>query len=102
MVGALRPADRRDAVRLGAAFVALSAFDVSGVDLPISRLFGTAAGFAWREHWFVGGILHADARWLAWIVAVALIVNVWRRAVRARPVALRARLWVGTTLAWSC
>jgi membrane-associated PAP2 superfamily phosphatase len=100
MVESLRRPDRADAVRLGIAFVALFVFDAFGLDLPISRLFGSPTGFAWRDHWLVGGVLHADARWLAWALAIALLVNVWRPAPFARGLSRAARAWwIAATLA---
>lgn len=100
MVESLRAADRADAVRLGIAFLALLAFDASGLDLPISRRFGAPTGFAWRDHWLVGGVLHADARWIAWAVAIGLLVNVWRPLPFAGTLSRAARAWwLATTLA---
>jgi len=93
MVESLRTADGGDAVRLGIAFVALAAWDALGLDLPVSRLFGSASGFAWRDHWLVGGVLHADARWVAWMVALALLFNVWRPFAFARELSRAARVW---------
>ena len=69
---------RSDAARLGLAFLALCAWDALGLDLDISRLFGDASGFSWRDHWLVGGILHANARWVAWTFCLGLLANVWR------------------------
>ena len=95
-----RAVTRVDAARLGLAFVALCAWDAAGFDLGISRLFGDAAGFAWRDHWLVGGILHGGARWLAWALCFVLVANVWRPLPFARSVPRPERAWwLATTLA---
>lgn len=101
MAALLSPAAARgDAARLGFAFAVLCAWDATGLDLGISRLFGDAAGFAWRDHWLVGGILHGNARWVAWALCIALVANVWRPLPFARSVRRPERAWwLATTLA---
>lgn len=90
----------RDASFLLAGLLAVAAWDVTGSDLDISRWFGNAGGFAWRDHWFVAGVLHANAKWLAWLVGVLLLVNVWRPFPFARDVPKGRRVWwAATTLA---
>jgi membrane-associated PAP2 superfamily phosphatase len=91
---------RSDAARLGLAFLALCAWDALGLDLDVSRLFGDASGFSWRDHWLVGGILHANARWVAWTFCLGLLANVWRPLPFARSVPRPERWWwLATTLA---
>jgi membrane-associated PAP2 superfamily phosphatase len=53
------------------------AWDASGLDLPLARLAGSAAGFPWREHWLFASVLHEGARRLAWLLALALCLSVW-------------------------
>lgn len=93
MVESLRRANRHDAAALAMAFIALFTWDALGLDLPISRLFGGAPGFAWRDHWFVAGVLHGGARWVAWAVALVLVANVWRPMSFARELSRGARAW---------
>jgi membrane-associated PAP2 superfamily phosphatase len=83
-----------------AGLVAITAWDASGLDLIVSRLFGDAAGFAWRDEWFVAGVLHENARWLAWAIGLVLLANVrWPLPfARACPRPVRV-WWVATTLA---
>lgn len=101
MAALLSPAAARgDAARLGLAFIGLCAWDAAGLDPGISRLFGDAAGFAWRDHWLVGGVLHGGARWVAWALCFALVANVWRPLPFARSVPRPERgWWLATTLA---
>ena len=96
----LRTASGRDAVALALAFIALFAWDALGLDLPISRVFGAADGFAWRDQWFVAGVLHAGARWVGWAVALTLVASIWRPLPLARSLSPAARTWwVAATVA---
>ena len=82
----------RDLLILATGLLALIAWDALGLDLPISRLFGDAAGFALRDQWFISDVLHS---------ALALRGlgdragpggrHLAAAAVRARPGAPRAR-----------
>ena len=90
----------RDMAYLLIGLVTLIGWDATGLDLPISRLFGTAAGFALRDHWLTEGVLHNGARWLAWGVAIVLVIGIWRPLPFARRLSRRERVaWVVTTLA---
>jgi membrane-associated PAP2 superfamily phosphatase len=90
----------RDASWLFVGLVAITAWDASGLDLMVSRLFGDAAGFAWRDHWFVAGVVHENARWVAWGIGLVLLASVWRPLPFARACPRPVRIWwVATTLA---
>ena len=90
----------RDAAWLLAGFLALAAWDAAGLDLPISRLFGNAAGFALRDQWFVAGVLHNGARWVAWGVGLVLLIGIWRPLPFARRLERAERVWwLAATLA---
>lgn len=90
----------RDALPILAALLALLAWDRGGLDLPLSRLFGTAAGFAWREHWLMAGVMHDGVRGVAWAVFALLLIAVWRPLPFARVLARRELVWwLATTLA---
>ena len=69
---------RRDIAFLLAGLAAIVAWDLTGFDLPISRLFGDAHGFAWHDQWFAARVLHDGTRWAAWLLGGLLVVNVWR------------------------
>lgn len=94
------PTLSRDLLHLGAGLLLLAAWDLVGLDLPISRLFADTSGFALRDQWFVSGVLHSGARWVAWVVAIVLVVGIWRPLPFARDVPRRERvLWVLATIA---
>lgn len=89
-----------DLLILGTGLLALVIWDLLGLDLPISRLFGDAAGFALRDQWLVSDVLHSGARYLAWAIAAVLVVGIWRPLPFARGLTQRERVvWVGATLA---
>jgi len=77
------PADaphRRPLLALATALLLVIAWDASGLDLTLSRCFGSAAGFAARESFWARGLLHDGLR-LVWIGAwLLLAVDAWRRA----------------------
>ena len=56
----------RNAATICAGLVLLVAWEIGGLDLPLARLYGSAQGFVWRDHWLTGGVLHSGARALAW------------------------------------
>lgn len=56
---------------------ALLAWDASGLDLPMARLFGDADGFALRSHWLLTTVLHEGGRIVAWALVLALCLGVW-------------------------
>lgn len=57
------------------ALALLLAWDASGLDPVVMRLWGSGAGFPWRDHWFFSGVLHQGGRWLGTLVFVLLLVN---------------------------
>lgn len=90
----------RDLLILAVGLLALIVWDALGLDLPISRLFGNAAGFALRDQWLVSDVLHSGARYLAWALALVLVVGIWRPLPFARGLTRGERVaWVGATIA---
>lgn len=69
---------RRDAVFTLAALACVLAWDLSGLDLALSRLVAGPAGFAWRDAWLTRHVLHDGGRWLAGVVLVGLVVDALR------------------------
>jgi membrane-associated PAP2 superfamily phosphatase len=55
----------------------LLAWDASGLDLLLAHWFGTAQGFALRDHWLFTTVLHEGARRLSWLLVVGLSLAVW-------------------------
>ncbi|MDO5693975.1 MAG: phosphatase PAP2 family protein [Pseudomonadota bacterium] len=85
-----------------AAALALAlAWDASALDLPLSRWFGSAQGFALTHDWWLQNVLHTGARQAAWALLLALIVMIWRPMgpLRALPRADRVYLVAGILLA---
>lgn len=83
--------DRRAAALALLALLPLMLWEVGAGDLPLSRLFGSAQGFAWRNDWWLSTVLHDGTRQLAWGLAGVLAVNVWWPLTPA--LSRRERLW---------
>lgn len=79
----------------------LLAWDYAGLDLRVAELFGTAHGFAWRDHWLTAGLMHGGIRMLAWGVWVTLLAGLRWPLPFARGLSRRERLaWLlATTIA---
>ena len=73
-------------------FVAAVLWDATALDLPLARLFGSAAGFVWRSDPEVVLWLHEVPRWLSSAGVVALIVGVKWPWGPLRSLAVRERL----------
>lgn len=90
---------RQDAMLLVLGLALLVAWELSGLDLLVTRSWGTAAGFPWREHWVAAGVMHGGARMLGWAVFAGLLLCLWRPLPFCRDCSHRERLWwVVTTL----
>ncbi|MBL8343842.1 MAG: phosphatase PAP2 family protein [Rubrivivax sp.] len=89
----------RDAATICAGLVLLAAWEIGGLDLPLARLYGSAQGFVWRDHWLTGGVLHGGARALAWALFGVLVLGLWRPLAFVRGLLRRERVWwLATTL----
>lgn len=88
---------RRDLLVTGIALGLLLAWDTSGLDLVLTRLFAGPAGFPWRDHWLTSRLLHEGGRAFAWAVFALLVVNIWRPLIDGPTKAERVR-WVVITL----
>lgn len=74
----------------------LLAWDASGGDMPMAAWFGSAQGFALRDHWLLSTVLHEGGRLLAWMLVLALCVGAvlpWGPLVRL-PLSRRIQLAV--------
>ena len=82
---------------LGAIAIAL--WDLSGLDEPLIRLFGSSAGFALRDHWFFSGVLHRGGYWLSVALFATMLLTCFG-PWRSRMLSTRERTcWVlGVTL----
>jgi membrane-associated PAP2 superfamily phosphatase len=57
-----------------------------------SRLFGDAGGFPLRDQWFISDVLHSGLRYVAWAIALVLVVGIWRPLPFERGLARRERV----------
>ncbi len=81
---------QRDLLVALLALLALLAWEASSLDLPVARLFGNAAGFAWRDAWLTSRLLHEGGRALAGVLLVlAALDAAWPR-LQGPPRRLRA------------
>lgn len=94
----LRHTMLHDGILTLATLLLLVAWDLSELDLPLSRLYGSAQGFVWRDHWLTGGVLHEGARALAWLVFVVLVLGVWLPLPFVRVLSRRNRIWWLSTM----
>lgn len=63
----------------------LVAWDASGLDVAMARLFGTPAGFALRDNWFLVQVMHEGAKAISWLLVIMLLLGVaWPRAFLRR------------------
>ncbi len=99
---------RRDVGATAAAFLALVLWDFSGADIVVTRWFGSAQGFVWRNHFLTSTVLHDWGRDLAWATLAALLVCAWRappsavgpgRAGAGQPLRRERLFWFAVTLA---
>lgn len=78
---------------------ALLAWDFSGNDLTLARLWGSPAGFAWRDQPAFVFWLHEVPRCGSWAVVLWLWVGVlWPTGVQRRLPRTRRLWWAGVTL----
>lgn len=76
--------------------LAVLAWDVAGLDLPLAHWTGTSAGFAWRDHVLLSGVLHSGARALGWVVLLACTLLAVRPLGSLKVLSPRERgSWVG-------
>lgn len=92
---------RHDLVVLGALAAMGLAWDALRLDLPVSRAFGDAGGFALRHHAWLEAVLHDGAQNLARLGVLALAVAVWCRAPGLRGLTRRQR-WTWTVATVAC
>lgn len=84
-------------VWLGLGLLALLGWDLSGLDLWLTRAVGSAQGFAWRDAWLLSGLLHVGGRHLALALLLLLIWDAWRPLLPG-PRRSRRLYWLGVVL----
>jgi membrane-associated PAP2 superfamily phosphatase len=88
-------ARRRDGTVALLGLCLLLLWDASGLDLALTRAYGSHSGFVWRDAWLTRTLLHDGGRALAWAVLAWLAAD----ALRADDALRRQRLyWIGVTL----
>lgn len=80
------------------AALLLLGWDLSGLDLVVTRWFGGPQGFPWRDAWLTSTLLHEGGRMLAWALLAFLLVDAARPIV-AGPSKAERWFGVGATLA---
>ena len=98
LAGPARGLWRGDLLVTGLAWLALMAWDFSGLDLAAARWFGNAQGFAWRDAWWASTLLHDGGRLAAWALLAALVVGTLRAASAAEPARGERWRWLGVVL----
>ena len=79
------PSLRRDVAVTLVALAALLAWDFSGGDLATAHWFGNLHGFALRDTWWAGTLVHDGGRLAAWVLLAALVVAAVHAQAGARP-----------------
>ena len=73
----------------------LLAWDAGGLDRTLAHWFGTAQGFALRDHWLFEQVLHRSTQKISWLLLLALTLAVWWPVGVLRRVARSQRVqWV--------
>lgn len=70
-------------------------WDAGGLDLQVTRLFGSAQGFALRDHMLLTTVMHEGARTLSWAVTAWLVLGI------AFPTGLQRRLARADRIRWA-
>ena len=78
------------------SFLLIALWDVSGQDLALAQVWGTAQGFALRDDHFLVTYMHQGMRNLGWVIVLALSLGVWMPfgLLRKLPTARRVQLLV--------
>jgi membrane-associated PAP2 superfamily phosphatase len=97
MTSSLRKPWHSDLLITAFTLALLLVWDVSGLDLAMTRLVAGPDGFPWRDPWITRVLLHEGGRIFAWLVFALLLLNVWRPLITGLSKADRVR-WLLVTL----
>jgi membrane-associated PAP2 superfamily phosphatase len=76
-------------------------WDGSRGDMAVMHLFGTPAGFGWRDSFLTSTVLHQGGRLLGWVVGLLWLLLAWRpRLWRGGPA--RGARWGWLAVAVAC
>ncbi|MBT9491723.1 MAG: phosphatase PAP2 family protein [Paucibacter sp.] len=82
------------------ALLSVLAWDFSGLDLPLARLFGSADGFHLREAWLTSHLLHEGGRGLAWLLLIWQGLHAFAlKPLPLTPPRRERRYWLGVAIA---
>jgi membrane-associated PAP2 superfamily phosphatase len=84
-----------------AALLLLAAWDFSGADLLVSRMFADAGGFALRDDVLLARVFHDGGRYLGWVVLAGMLWVAARSGTPGSADAPPRRLqlqWIGVML----
>lgn len=79
------------------ALLLLAAWEASGLDLLLTRAYGSAVGFAWRDAWLTQALLHEGGRALGWC-SFALMAADALAPFADGPPRTQRWFWLGVTL----
>jgi membrane-associated PAP2 superfamily phosphatase len=86
---------RSEAAVAALGLVALLLWEWSGLDLALTRAYGTHGGFPGRDAWLTRTLLHDGGRALAYAVMAAWLATLWLDRGADR---LRRLRWIGVAL----
>jgi hypothetical protein len=79
----------------GIGLIALLLWEWSGLDLALTRAYGSPSGFVWRDAWLTRTLLHDGGRALAWAVMVLWLLTLGLDRGIDR---MRRLRWIGVSL----
>jgi membrane-associated PAP2 superfamily phosphatase len=88
---------RTDWIVAAIGLVLLLAWESSGLDLVLTRHYGSASGFAWRDAWLTRALLHDGGRAVAGVLIALLLADAWQPLLRG-PSRSERFFWVSMTL----
>lgn len=90
---------QQDVLVLLAGLAVLALWEASRLDLPLVRIYASAHGFEWRDHWLTAKVMHDGARLVGWAFFFTLLASVWRPRLLVAAMPNRERVWwILTTL----
>lgn len=83
----------QDLAWCAALWLIVVAVDASGADAWFTSLYGTAHGFAWRDHWLTRDVIHRGGRIVSWILFGVTVLAMARPWHAIQQVSARTRAW---------
>jgi len=89
---------RLDLIVALCGLLVLVLWDAAGLDLAVSRHYGTHSGFLWRDAWLTRALLHDGGRALGWCVMAFMVGRALWRAEQDAAARAQRWYWIGVTL----